>query len=379
MKLAKLSLAAIVAAGALTTVNAQPLEEAIKGVDFSGMLRYRNNQQWSGSDKTSNKNDWDFLAKFTAPVTDDIKAVMAFASNSTNVDNQNSNGVGVENVDLAKAYFVYSQDALTVSAGKQALGHPIFDNGFNGNKANGVLATYNLGAVTLAGAYYTGIGGPGTNVITDLQGLIPAIPDAGAVSTVAAIGSFGPVNGQIWLAQIENVVDSQVFVQLDAKFSMVSLTAQYINTKLGDGVMNVLGAGAEDNGQFFGIEATGTLDMFSLTAGYNKNDKDQGVNSIAGGDSSVLTSNSGWKLPYEISNMADAEVYYATAGVTYGKYGAKLGYAHAEADVSDDKADETWGEISYSVSKNLNTYVKYSDMGKDLDKDYFRFEAKYSF
>ena len=41
MNLAKLSLAAIMTVGALSTVNAQPLEEAIKGVDFSGFARYR--------------------------------------------------------------------------------------------------------------------------------------------------------------------------------------------------------------------------------------------------------------------------------------------------------------------------------------------------
>ncbi len=42
MKLVKMSLAAIVAAGALTSVaSATPLEEAIKNVDVSGFARYR--------------------------------------------------------------------------------------------------------------------------------------------------------------------------------------------------------------------------------------------------------------------------------------------------------------------------------------------------
>nr|WP_086226516.1 major outer membrane protein [Campylobacter sp. P0108] len=46
MKLVKLSLAAIVAAGALTSVaNATSLEEAIKNVDVSGYARYRFDSQ----------------------------------------------------------------------------------------------------------------------------------------------------------------------------------------------------------------------------------------------------------------------------------------------------------------------------------------------
>ena len=42
MKLVKLSLVAALAAGALaTSASAMPLEEAIKGVDVSGMTRIR--------------------------------------------------------------------------------------------------------------------------------------------------------------------------------------------------------------------------------------------------------------------------------------------------------------------------------------------------
>ena len=41
MKLVKLSLVAALAAGTLTTLNAKPLEEAIRGVDISGFAWYR--------------------------------------------------------------------------------------------------------------------------------------------------------------------------------------------------------------------------------------------------------------------------------------------------------------------------------------------------
>ncbi|EPE7070307.1 major outer membrane protein, partial [Campylobacter upsaliensis] len=41
MKLVKLSLVAALAAGAFSVANATPLEEAIKDIDVSGVLRYR--------------------------------------------------------------------------------------------------------------------------------------------------------------------------------------------------------------------------------------------------------------------------------------------------------------------------------------------------
>lgn len=49
MKLVKLSLVAALAAGAFSVANATPLEEAIKDIDVSGVLRYRyeTSNEWS--------------------------------------------------------------------------------------------------------------------------------------------------------------------------------------------------------------------------------------------------------------------------------------------------------------------------------------------
>jgi hypothetical protein len=70
MKLAKLSLAAIVAAGALTSVaSASSLEEAIKGVSINGYVRYRHNSTTEEVDAIK------VVAGFTVPVTDGVKVV----------------------------------------------------------------------------------------------------------------------------------------------------------------------------------------------------------------------------------------------------------------------------------------------------------------
>jgi len=85
MKLAKLSLAAIIAAGAFSVANATSLEDAIKGVDLSGMVRlrfYNNDVDKSAPAGTHDQNRWrgSSLFKFTIPVSDTIKACLMHIS-----------------------------------------------------------------------------------------------------------------------------------------------------------------------------------------------------------------------------------------------------------------------------------------------------------
>ena len=63
MRLVKLSLVAALAVGSFSALNAKPLEEAIKNVDFTGELRYRyednseNNGQIGDISSVSGKQD----------------------------------------------------------------------------------------------------------------------------------------------------------------------------------------------------------------------------------------------------------------------------------------------------------------------------------
>lgn len=378
MKLAKLSLAAIVAAGALTTVNAKPLEEAIKGVDFSGMLRYRLNDkvvETAGKDTHTSNNDWDFLAKFTAPVTDDIKAVMAFASSSADTGNIDSTGISTAGVDLRKMFFVYNSGALTVKAGQQALGLPTTDNGFNGNKGNGVLALYNAGVATFAAAYFSG-----ANINNSALGA--TIANDSELMAVAAIGSMGPVNAQLWVAKVQDLIDTWTFVQLDGKVAGFSLAGQYIHTKLDNNIAG-LGAIAEDSGSFYAFKAGYAVDNFKFNAGYTKTDDKQPLHGLEE-DVNTDVISGGWRLMDDGNDyVADQQVIFADASVAFGPYGVTLGYATADVDsAANADSKEIWGQVSYQVAKNMETYLKYSDLNHDVntqDQQYIRFEAKYSF
>lgn len=410
MKLAKLSLAAIMAVGALSTANAQPLEEAIKGVDFSGFVRYNLNVSEGTIGERSSANDWDVLGKVVAPVTDNVKATVAFATsgsenaefNGGNSTNKTSNGVGRMDFDIAKAFFTYTNASkTTLKAGLMALGTPITDNGFNGNKGTGVVVMQGVGPVTLAGAYFSGING--YNVDGADIGL--SLAKDRDIMAVAALGSFGPVNAQVWGFKVQDLVDSMIFTQVDGKFAGFKLAGQWINTKL-DSKVIVNGTDTavkdvynDDSGDFYAIKAGWANEQFFVDAGYTMTDGDMPIFSpfAAPADTSIIAG--GWRLAYSAAAITgDTDTMFVNAGAKFGKIGVKVGYAQADIGSKSvyEGADprEIWGQVSYAVAKNLSTYVKYGDLsaksthkvvnsedyyGDDIDQKYFRFEAKYTF
>ena len=395
MKLAKLSLAAIMTVGAMSAANAQPLEEAIKGVDFSGMLRYNLNvRTYEGAQSTST-NDFDFLGKFVAPVTDNVKATLAFASSGGDGTNKTGNGIWTGNVDLRKAFFVYNMNQTTVKAGLMPLGTPITDNGFNGNKGTGVLAMQSMGPVTLAGAYFSGVNG--FSVDGDTPDFDIDLVNDRDIMAIAAIGSFGAVNAQVWGFKVQDLVDQMLFMQVDGKFAGVSLKGQWINTKL-DGNIALSGGveaiPANKTGDFYGLKAGYKTDKFSVNAGYTQTDKDMPLYSpfAAAADTGIIAG--GWRTAYSAASLtADTKGMFMDAGTSFGKVGVQLGYAQfdigSESVYADSDPKEIWGKVSYKVAKNLTSYLKYADVsskegtgsedGKDFDQSYLRFEAKYTF
>ena len=94
MKFLKISLAASLALGALSTASfAQPLEEAIKGVDVSGYLRYRytDDRYDNGNGDVSSssaKHQWRAEADFKTPTINNVSLDLGILYRN---DNQNVN------------------------------------------------------------------------------------------------------------------------------------------------------------------------------------------------------------------------------------------------------------------------------------------------
>jgi hypothetical protein len=237
----------------------------------------------------------------------------------------------------------------------------------------GVVAMYNLGQVTLAGLYFTNTDHAAAG--HDIAG-------------VAAIGSFGMVNAQVWGAKIDGVVDSLIFGQVDGKVVGLTLTGQVISTKLDEGVATTLSL-RDDSGVFYGFKAAYAMNNFSVSGAFIKNDADQPVHALAGDDDTGVIA-VGWRIQndYKTAGGTAAETAYGIdVGATFGKFGLGLGYAIAKntglvnTGVEND-VKEIYGSVKYSYAPNFYTLVKVGDVNSDTaadDDKLFYFEAKYSF
>lgn len=252
MKFLKLSLAASVALGAFSTASfAQPLEEAIKGVDVSGFLRYRYNDDRydNGNNNVEGSNAthrWRAQADFKTPVVNSVAMNLGILYNNEkqNVNHGNTApgtgaglGAGKDGGDkdfgVSTFYATITPDitATTVMIGKQRLATPVTDA--LDDRATGILALNNdiTGLTLVGGAFdswslddmFAGYNGVDTSVDKPLY-------------TLAAIyntdTSFGNIGAQAWGFYVQDLVDASGFLELSWKGSLLNAKLQYALAKL---------------------------------------------------------------------------------------------------------------------------------------------------
>jgi len=361
MKLAKLSLAAIMAVGAISAANAGSLEDAIKGVEFSGSVSYTLSGSEQNKVDQGSTNDWDVGMTFVAPVADNLKATIGFGTDAgTDAaldDVSNREGAKDQGFDIKDLYFTYAKDALTVKGGYQYLPTAVTDE-----SGNGVVAMYNVGAATFAGGYFAN-----------------TESDGGAdVMTVAAMGSVAMVNGQVWYTKVPGIVKDNIFVQVDGSVAGLSVKGQFISTKLEN---------VSDTGTFYAIDASYKINNFGLRGVYTNNDDKQPLHALAN-DGTTGVIYAGDRMSQDNGGKLYETAYGVEATAGFDKFGVLVGYAVGKnLDITNDpdnsqKNKETYGKVSYAYSKNFTTYVKYSDRASDLDaqdQKFYRFNATYKF
>jgi hypothetical protein len=361
MKLAKLSLAAIIAVGAFSTANAANLEEAIKGVELKGFLRYRfySDSINEGTLQGSETHRYSYTATAVMPVADNLKAAIGFSYDDNEYAANAANTAPT--VSSAVMYFKYATKDYSLTAGRMAIATPWTESGFGGSKGNGAVAMYTaVPGWAFAAAGFVSTSG---TAFTNGENLYAA----------AAIGAMGPVNLQVWVAKMTNVFDSSIFAQVDTNMAGFSLKAQ----------MNVLSlesvpAGAEDTGTFYGAEIGYSMDNFGLAIGYTSTDDDQPIYTLDADDDGMLKY--GQQIYGDTVNAADADTMAIVANAKFGAFGVEAGYVDVE--IGNVDADELYGLVKYKYSKNFGLQAYYSvyDTGTTAtDNDEFRFEAKYSF
>lgn len=269
MKFLKISLAASLALGALSTASfAQPLEEAIKGVDVSGYLRYRYTDDRYDSkgfakdsvSGSSARHQWRAEADFKTPTINNVSLDLGilYRNDDQNVNHANKDGLGGglgagqdSDFGVSQFYMTITPDstATTILIGKQKLGTPVTNPGDGDRGTGALILNSDISGLTLAAGAFD------SWAIDDLSN-ITSYGTEGSVDkplyTVAAIygvdTSIGNIGAQVWFFNVTDMVDAMIYSELSWKHSVFNASLQYGYASLKDGNDAFLTGGfASDN------------------------------------------------------------------------------------------------------------------------------------
>ncbi|HEH4157925.1 TPA: major outer membrane protein [Campylobacter jejuni] len=421
MKLVKLSLVAALAAGAFSAANATPLEEAIKDIDVSGVLRYRyeSSNPWSNDNYgsgISGKQDHKYRAQvnFNAAIADNFKAFVQFDYNSKDGGyGENSISNTSDTLSVRQLYLTYTNEdvATSVIAGKQQLNTIWTDNGVDGLVGTGIKVVNNsIDGLTLAAFAMdsfneevpatadtkSGIFNKGNvNGDGDVSGVLDWSKN---IYGAAAIGSYdiagGQFNPQLWLAYMS---DNAFLYALDAAYSTTifdginwTIEGAYLGNSLDDKLKKTAA-----NGNFFALRGTVEVNGWDATLGglyYGDKDnftvttiEDQGnLGSLLAGEEIFYTRGS------NLNGDLGRNIFgYVTGGYTFNetvRVGADFVYGGTKTNLigQGGKKLEAVARVDYKYSPKLNFSAFYSYVNVNTDPesthhDAVRLQALYKF
>ena len=400
MKLVKLSLAAIVAAGALTSVaSAASLEEAIKNVDVTGYARYRFDSKDSGTN-TANKHRFTSDVNFKSALDDNFFGVLGFRYDSIDNSGERINArtmVGADDngndnfgqtFNVRQVYLGYTAGNTTITAGRQVLG-TFFTDDMVGTGIK--LLNSDISGLTLAAVAFDNLqndGDIGTGALTLGSNNAEHVYDRNLYGA-AAIGSYDPVSFQLWYAALDSVAQLYVAdVTVGANLGGVdlSLQAQAAGSSMwadnaGLGGSTVL----LDDAIFWAAELGAKAFGFDGSVGYVQFDTDE-ISLISFEDQGSFI-DAGEDLLNYTAFAGDNKYWFVTAGYTFAdkvRVGADYVAGEGSNGVTNRDVDryEAVARVDYKYSKKLNFKAWYSYINQENGQDdakHLRFEARYNF
>ncbi|EKH8908868.1 major outer membrane protein [Campylobacter coli] len=436
MKLVKLSLVAALAAGAFSVANATPLEEAIKDIDVSGVLRYRyeTSNEWSDingvaqneSSGISGKQDHKYRAQlnFSGAIADNFKAFVQLDYNAKDGGYGANNGSTTRSyvadnsstLNVRQLYLTYTDEnvATSVILGKQQLNTIWTDNAIDGLVGTGIKVVNNsIDGLTLAAFAIDSVNtdeqGDGVffknNSLTDAGDNSPYLDWSQNIYGAAAIGSYevfnGQLNPQLWLAYMS---DNAFLYALDAAYNTTifdginwTIEGAYLGNSLDNKLEDrykVVNESTAGNGNFFALRGSVEVNGWDATLGglyYGKKDKvtvtvleDQGnIGSLLAGEEIFYTNGS------QLHGSLGRNIFgYVKAGYTFNetvRVGADFVYGGTKTEnrSGGDKL-EAVARVDYKYSPKLNfsAFYSYVNVDKDTDSthhDAVRLQALYKF
>ncbi|EOU3262537.1 group 1 major outer membrane porin protein PorA [Campylobacter jejuni] len=425
MKLVKLSLVAALAAGAFSAANATPLEEAIKDVDVSGVLRYRydtgnfDKNFVNNSNLNNSKQNHKYRAQvnFSAAIADNFKAFVQFDYNAAD-GGYGANGIKNDQKGLfvRQLYLTYTNEdvATSVIAGKQQLNTIWTDNGVDGLVGTGIKVVNNsIDGLTLAAFAVDSFMAEeqdadllGKSTISTTQKAAPFQADSlGNLYGAAAVGSYdlagGQFNPQLWLAYWDQVA---FFYAVDAAYSTTifdGINWTLEGAYLGNSLDSELDDKRHANGNLFALKGSIEVNGWDASLGglyYGDKEKastvvieDQGnLGSLLAGEEIFYTTGS------RLNGDTGRNIFgYVTGGYTFNetvRVGADFVYGGTKTEATNNhlgggKKLEAVARVDYKYSPKLNFSAFYSYVNLDqgvntnesADHSTVRLQALYKF
>ncbi|MBZ7975681.1 MULTISPECIES: major outer membrane protein [unclassified Campylobacter] len=411
MKLVKLSLAAVVAAGSFSFANAVALDEAIQNVDLSGMLRYRydtnsekikNNSVTTKIDRSEdNGHLYKVQLKFGADIADNFKATALFQYSNTDGSFGDSAYLNDKKTfNVRDAYLTYTNYDTSFIFGRMEIGS-IWTDDLLGTGLK--IVNNSIENVTLAAYAFDNYNNDG-----DLSSVLFVTDEAGnkyATSKnlygIAAIANFDPVAAQLW---VSNMASWGTFYAVDFNVALgdkddfaYNVHAQYAGNSLKKDRKGEVAA----NGNFYAAEAG--FDAFGLDfnvgyAGYGKKDK-LTLNTVE--DEGQLINYGEIVMKDYQGGFGKKDFVFGTIGYTFEdvRFGVDIISGTNKIVNNKEKLFEVKPQLSYKYSDKLNFSAFYAyaetkdatevsitkDNKLSLDKSdkkkesLIRFQAKYTF
>lgn len=419
MKLVKLSLVAALAAGAFSAANATPLEEAIKDVDVSGVLRYRydtgnfDKNFVNNSNLNNSKQDHKYRAQvnFSAAIADNFKAFVQFDYNAAD-GGYGANGIKNDQKGLfvRQLYLTYTNEdvATSVIAGKQQLNLIWTDNAIDGLVGTGVKVVNNsIDGLTLAAFAVDSFmaAEQGADLLGSTTSAAPFKVDlVGNLYGAAAVGSYdlagGQFNPQLWLAYWDQVA---FFYAVDAAYSTTifdGINWTLEGAYLGNSLDSELDDKTHANGNLFALKGSIEVNGWDASLGglyYGDKEKastvvieDQGnLGSLLAGEEIFYTTGS------RLNGDTGRNIFgYVTGGYTFNetvRVGADFVYGGTKTEAANHlgggKKLEAVARVDYKYSPKLNFSAFYSYVNLDqgvntnesADHSTVRLQALYKF
>ncbi|TNH36805.1 major outer membrane protein [Campylobacter helveticus] len=419
MKLVKLSLVAALAAGAFSVANATPLEEAIKDVDVSGVLRYRyesgridsvDNEGLVGqSGLNTSKQNHKYRAQvnFNAAIADNFKAFVQLDYNAKD-GGYGADGISVTTGDSAtlhvrQLYLTYTNEdfATSVIAGKQQLNTIWTDNGVDGLVGTGVkVVNSSFDGLTLAAFAVDSFNTDEQDGDVTGTGNVTTFDEVGNLYGGAAIASYevfgGQLDSQLWGAYWDSV---GAWYALDLAYGTTIFND--INWKLNGAYLgNYFDKTNIENGNFFGLRGTMEWNGFDASlGGLYYGDKEQLTVTVIEDQGNIGHLLAGQEIFYTEGSHLNGDVGentfgYLTAGYTFNevlRLGADFVYGGTKtgngqkAGIHGGEKMEAVARVDYKYSPKLSFQAWYSYLNVDQDKngegkkDTVRLQALYKF